>query len=166
MRCAYALYDAVRADMLEHLIALWHAARVQIETACPCASKDYASCVKKQAKTLVSKQCREAVTECAKESTCGKKDAVACLVPAKHGHEVECEIEKSEKKCLKKGGVVSAQTSCCADCAVCAGGSCNVGGDCTSHFCDNGVCGVGSTGDACVCGGDCLSQFCDGGTCG
>src|SRR5581483_7152279 len=151
------------------------AVKAQLDQACPCATAkspdDYGNCLEHKARQLgVSEKCSEEIEECGEDSTCGRPGAVACSVANNDGDNDDddhgsCTIEKSASACQKEGGVATGRTDCCESCPVCAGGTCTVGGDCTSQFCQGGICQPVTAGGSCVCGGDCTSQFCDGGVC-
>jgi hypothetical protein len=89
--------------------------------ACPCESaasrKEYVRCVTLAANGLallaqLPKKCRKAAVRCARKSTCGRFDRVACRLTLRNGA-TRCTVKPAER-CR---GVVTAGT-CCPPCAT------------------------------------------------
>lgn len=91
-----------------------------VDQACACDTAvthgSYVKCVAHTIKALVSsgqmdRRCKGKVVRCAAHSTCGKMDAVTCLVSN------SCAVAKSADACQARGGTAGPVGSCCALCA-------------------------------------------------
>ena len=95
----------------------------EIDDACPCEvavdNRGHVKCVSRVVKELLlsrglPRACRRGIVRCARRSTCGRPDAVACRSVAP-GDSARCRVRLSTELCDALGGMPATGT-CCAAC--------------------------------------------------
>jgi hypothetical protein len=124
---ATAQRSAAKCDVTGADAGIVAAARLAVETNCPCDSfsnhGQYVKCAADQAKTALqdtNPSCKGAVVKCAAKSTCGKPGFVTCCRTSAKGV-TKCSTKSGADKCkAPKGGsaCVGIFASCCDACTA------------------------------------------------